>query len=390
MIININKWTSDLCISSNVSFELDKVIEILNDLEASFSKFNELTEYDFDRLLELCDNDTNLYTKILQFAEYVEGTYDFTGVLKGIAINEIDKYLRSINSEIHYIDFGGDILAHNCPVKIKASDKVFIESDAEDRFVCFTSGNTDKRGNHIICKCNPIGDTVTYIEHNGNPIIADMRATKGYADHTNRVAASDDVMYIDLKDGIPIIDSIYCASPFFNEEQIKCRDDMVSNFNQDIIFRPDLTEASKAYDVSPGKELADKIFADNVNGIKTCKYLMYPEGTNDLGTLFEVGHAIKLHKPVMRFNQASNTYTFIDIYNSYNQLNKTVPYDKAIINCNGLSAAVMLGFHSDKNLYYDLNGLHDNIMLSQKFTQVKKLLNNKYKIVERDNWSEID
>lgn len=182
----------------------------------------------------------------------------------------------------------------------------------------------------------------------------------------------------------------YCASPFFNDEQIRIRDDMVSKINEEDqsaeIFRPDLTESSRAYDKSPGLELGKKIYDDNVEHIDSSEVLVFPKGTNDVGTLFEVGIAMKLGKKMMRYDQVSDLIENVEFLPDMKSFGKDT-----LVAVEDVSSAVLLGYNYDTkyHVYYVLGlDVSDNLMLRFMATRVefdsktKKFVVHEYDIKE--------
>jgi len=159
----------------------------------------------------------------------------------------------------------------------------------------------------------------------------------------------------------------YIASPFFNRFDVIVRDKMIGAIKTEDYFRPDSTEASKSYDVSPGEELAKVIYNENIEHIKACNILIFPVSTNDLGTLFEVGVALKLGKRVQMYNYLNDTVTELVISNCKERFELI---SNSVVNVSSLESAILLGYNFDskfKIAYYMENGLHDNIMLSVPF-----------------------
>ena len=165
---------------------------------------------------------------------------------------------------------------------------------------------------------------------------------------------------------------IYIASGFFTPEQIRIRDLMVSHVHSldpsNEVFRPDLTEASQSYSGSPGMELGKKIYDENIFHIENCEVLVFPKGTDDLGTLFEVGVALQLGKTIWRFDPDEMMVRRVvwdkPMYNLTSQ---------SLIQVEDLSSAVFLGYHykSEFKKYYVLGrGMSDNLMLRMMATRV--------------------
>jgi nucleoside 2-deoxyribosyltransferase len=160
--------------------------------------------------------------------------------------------------------------------------------------------------------------------------------------------------------------NVYVASPFFNSLEREVRDCMVDAIAREIsedYFRPDMTKASLSYDVSPGEELGLQIFNENIEHIRKCDVLCFPLGTKDIGTLFEVGVAIKLGKELYGYKwRPENEVRKINI----NQASIPLFTKRTLVQVETLSSAVVLGYNFDSEypLYYILGeDVRDNLML---------------------------
>lgn len=389
-----NFFTSDLKIYTDVSDTLavdETYIEYLVDyIDTRFSKFRSEHEMDTDALYHWFSIDM-----LERLDDYIGRTKDYTCCLKGLFLDALEKNMEKTHKRF-IIDFGGDIKGHNTGVvKTLIKDtNIYIITQGNWTICC--SGNDDeRRGEHIETKTPGVarGIVVTYNqnpEYDTHSTRTDYLATKIVEDinyplmfngcRLNRHA------FIRLDKDHKIINSTYCASPFFNPRQVEVRDKMISKFTN--VFRPDLTDSSKVYDSTenPDKSIIDSVVDDNIKGIKECTTLVYPSNTNDLGTLFEVGNALMMDKTVIKYDEYMDTYTVIppnpDRY-------KDLKYDKYKnykFDCSNKVQAISMGVASAagcKNIYYELNGAKDNIMLSNKYTHIEKI-DNKYQIIERD------
>lgn len=168
---------------------------------------------------------------------------------------------------------------------------------------------------------------------------------------------------------------VYIASPFFNEFEKLVRDMMVNTVNEMgyEVFSPSSTKSSKEYGKCTGperrKELAVKIFSENILNLNECDYLIFPKFTTDLGTLFEVGYFMALGKPILRFNYLSQKIEKPE----YRKLGKVV-MDFRYFTLFTDRDAVMFGYfygQGEQDLkYYLPDGRRDNIMFSSNFDRV--------------------
>lgn len=171
---------------------------------------------------------------------------------------------------------------------------------------------------------------------------------------------------------------VYLASPFFNEFEVKVRDNMQKrvmgyfreNFDDFEIFRPDLTPSSREYSSAEnGAErfaLAKEIYKDNISHIDSCDALVFPADTTDLGTTFEVGYAISKGKSIYRYDYLSDS-----LKNMYDTIGNCDTYvmskSPKVVIINSVGKAVILGMLNDKKPAYHLLGGCDNIMLAAQF-----------------------
>lgn len=377
-------WTSDLIIQSDIDYDpSSEIARIEKGLKSSKNNTRHLVK-DERILRDLLNSIPE--DKLNKFVNYEgSGTPDYTGVLKGYALLCMHSDLKYLGSESHTLSFGGDILVHRKNTRVKVSDKFYINiSDG-----CVFTSNNIMRPNHIKVNFydydNPYS-SVTVI--GDNPVVCDYLATQAYS---NDMMVGDNIFYM-LRD-YPTFRGlkVYCASPFFCEEDIRIRDEMIKPYNQAYIFRPDCTDASRSYDKSPGEELAKTIFSENISGISSCDVLLFPKRTTDLGTLFEVGHALYLNKKIISYDHLTGVYELIDNYQAIKRLTKTIQgeWNKLLIHLSSPGNAILLGYLSEGSngkIYYKIpKGQHDNIMLANSF----KRLNDNYEEVDHD-FSEID
>jgi hypothetical protein len=138
------------------------------------------------------------------------------------------------------------------------------------------------------------------------------------------------------------------------------RDKMASHFKDPV--RPDLLNPNIEGDLHKDYELAKKIKNDNLNAIDDCPILVFPKNTTDLGTLFEVGYALRKNKIVIRYDYSEDRFEVL--------INHKVPKiidfgenNQAAIDLNRLGSGVMLGYHYDQLIPCYLGSSTDNIML---------------------------
>jgi len=384
----ITKWTSELIISANININEDikqEIIGILDHIRFCYSKFEKVNQHDDLKLL------TSDY---LQYG--LDG--DVTCMLKGLALDEIHKILRSHHSKSHIISFGGDIFGYNTTGTTVEINETNFQIDIQGTYSIFTSGNTDKRGNHIFgCQSGRFITYVVkwdYVNDRSNTLV-DIIATK--------LAANENISKLikflrehnvtiwshvfEFKDS-KLTNSVYCASPFFNDYQITTRDRMISKFNE--VFRPDRTDASLKYDGEKGNsDLVHEVVQANLDGIYQSELLVYPKFTTDLGTLFEVGRAFSLEKCIIQYDDKLDKYIIITknlLREVDSQVDSTSDYK---FDCNDKSQAILMGYMSNylspNHVFYELKGSNDNIMLSVNYNHIEfdKELDN-YILIERN------
>jgi nucleoside 2-deoxyribosyltransferase len=182
--------------------------------------------------------------------------------------------------------------------------------------------------------------------------------------------------------------NVYIASPFFTPTEIEVRDAMLAKVASEIsesYFRPDETQASKSYSGSPGEELGRTIFEENIEHIRKCDILCFPLGTRDVGTLFEVGVALKLDKPIYGYKWKPE-----DELRRLLTVNKrSIPtFERStLIQVETLSSAVVLGYNFDTEYrtYYVLGeGMRDNLMLRFMGKRVKFIGKGNFQVEDFD------
>jgi nucleoside 2-deoxyribosyltransferase len=346
-------WTSSLriyTVDDSYSFEI--IDSILTDLGTQYKKCE---------VLELED-----------YSEYFLPA-DCTCAMKGLAIDKIARYLISLGHNRFLIDFGGDIFSYNTRLPIKIEGTRYSINLPRGKWSVFTSGNNLIRGKHIEGN-DMYGSSVVIVKQpeigEFNNIEVDILATKYYAKDWNSIMSLDKIFYaFDFDSSGRLINKVYIASPFFDEVQVAIRDNMASNFIS--YFRPDLTEESDNYEVNPCIDSAIKVVDANIEGITESEFLVFPKHTSDLGTLFEVGVAIAQNKPVIAYNEKSDSYEI----NILDMDIATPESGNYLFDCSKKSDVVSMGYLSEKlpntNIKYMLNGAKDNIMLSIKYEHVE-------------------
>lgn len=367
-IYHLNMWTSDLIIRTETPLSDDTKSEIYNALSVMGSYYPDYNE---------------IAKELEKYRSYGLGN-DLTCLMKGHAIDFIAFLLTNLGHKSYIINFGGDIYMRNSSAIIH-TDNENVTINLSGNYSIFTSGNTDKRGDHIV-GC-PSGRLVTVIvewfsdDYDNTEV--DILATKLAAGETTK---ADDLKWSLNKlgrvhsitmDESHIVDTTYIASPFFNPIQVETRDKMTELFKS--TFRPDLTESSKLYDQNHN-DMAGSVVSDNISGIESSSMLVFPMDTDDLGTLFEVGYAMANHKPIIKYLR--DKYEIV-----LPKISKSPENKKHIFDCSSKSGAISLGysskFLSKDNIYYELKGNRDNIMLSVNYNHVE-LVNNQYELIIRD------
>ena len=112
------------------------------------------------------------------FTTVIRKPVDATSMIKGMFIDELLSEVQPTGK--YLIDFGGDIVTNGrASVEIEGSNLVISTVPTSRPFYIFTSGNTDKRGDHI--KGGGRG-TVTVISREfESATVADMYTTQRFA-----------------------------------------------------------------------------------------------------------------------------------------------------------------------------------------------------------------
>lgn len=385
-ILELNAWTSKLVIKADHISDVRSAINQINLRLETLAR----EKWEFNSEEYKLNEDQNLIPKSLWTYALVD---DITCVMKGLAIDYIRNILKGYGAKSYLINFGGDIYGANVSTNIQIEDSKFTLG-MNGCFSVFTSGNNDKRGNHILT--GPRGTTTVIVRYKN-----DYNYVNGYVDAlATKLHANSDQSYELIKsigecgtfnclkltiDG-NLLNQTYCASPFFNEEQIAVRDKMISRFKAP--FRPDLTESSKKYDEgSHMSHLVSDVVKDNEDGIISSQYLVFPINTTDLGTLYEVGFAMGAGIPIISYDPDQDRY-IVNFKIGSEPLIKFNIFNSYIFHCSSKRDVITLGYLSERgmakeNIYYSLDGCPDNIMLSVNFNHVE-MINGSYELIERD------
>lgn len=369
-------WTSELYIRSDVKVEgtlEDNLKYVVNQIATLHSSFK--TKHPIP----------------IRSYEWLNWNNDWTYVMKGYALNLIHDLLCGAKSKSHIISFGGDVFGYNVEnlTEFSIEDTKF-SIEMKGTFSIFTSGNTSKRGNHIVGGEEGKQSTVVVSwKDKVDNLLVDALATKFVANDyemSNKIFSELSKLKFAYAKSYSFLNGIclnyaYCASPFFNESQIQIRDKMVSRFKDP--FRPDKTESAYKYDGEHGdNSLVESVVNDNLYGINVCTDLVFPKNTSDLGTLFEVGTAIGECKGIIRYDDKLDRYTAVPMVDVVD-----IPEGNLLFDCSNKVNAVAMGYAStqinEEDIYYELKGSPDNIMLSVKYTHVE-YIDGSYKTIVRD------
>lgn len=333
----------------------------------------------------------NIYEFIRDFVSYKhDGSFDFTGMLKGLFIDRLSKLLSLAFCENYMINFGGDILCKKLDLLVNISEKFEFRTNRFDTFLIASSGNNEFRGEHIKTEDSKYKQS-TMIFRNRNSLsmtLVDMLSTMLYArpeDFRDKWLLNAYILQIEAYSGkVHFLreNYVYIASPFFNEKEIEVRDKMLNFFTE--YRRPDLTESGMNYDKAEHTaDSANKVVDDNISLIKSgqCIGICFPFGTSDLGTLFEIGIAQSINDMcTFRYDHFRDkmTLVFLDTRTFRDQLGQSRKEILNVVDCSSVAGAVFLGYiygstGIDKKSFrfaYDIKNSHDNIMLRMNFDRI--------------------
>lgn len=138
---------------------------------------------------------------------------------------------------------------------------------------------------------------------------------------------------------------IYCASPFFNEEELKHVQDVENALAEHTLFSPRLHQLEQHEFGS--RAWRTDVYRNDINHIKWCDVVVaiLTQGNyDDVGTAMEVGYATALGKPVVIYNPsgkvqnlmvADSLHAYIEDLDElknydFNTL-PIIPYEKEVI-----------------------------------------------------------
>lgn len=156
MIIKRVKFTSDLIIVAPDSQieNIDSAIEVACDIfEETWSKFNPFSDL-FSKAPELPPTMWDEVKKLLNKFNKGKEVKDYTCFAKGFVLDKalMAMVMANFSSPSNYmVNFGGDLVAKGLEhVSIQGTTEKYYFSPSDDFKAVFTSGNTEKRGNHIL------------------------------------------------------------------------------------------------------------------------------------------------------------------------------------------------------------------------------------------------
>lgn len=180
MIIKRKKFTSDLVIIAPDSQieNINSAVEVACDIfEEKWSKFNPFSDL-FSKAPELPATMWEEVKDLLNQYNKGKEVKDYTCFAKGFVLDKALMAMISCNfsspSSNYMVNFGGDLVAKGLEhFIIEGSTEKYYFSNSDDFRAIFTSGNTEKRGDHII-KLN--GEPAM---HGKLTIIADAKTLDG-------------------------------------------------------------------------------------------------------------------------------------------------------------------------------------------------------------------
>lgn len=102
---------------------------------------------------------------------------------------------------------------------------------------------------------------------------------------------------------------VYIASPFFNPEQLKRVERMKTALEHfELTYYSPKDECILKKDASIEEQY--KCFADNLDAIKSCDFVVAITDGKDMGTIWEAGYAYAIEKPVIYFAETLGNNPF--------------------------------------------------------------------------------
>lgn len=101
---------------------------------------------------------------------------------------------------------------------------------------------------------------------------------------------------------------IYCASPFFTEEELKHVQDVENALSKHTVFSP--RKHQLEHHEFGSRAWRTDVYRNDINHIKWCDVVVaiLTQGNyDDVGTAMEVGYATALGKPVVLYNPSGKT-----------------------------------------------------------------------------------
>jgi hypothetical protein len=185
-------WTSDISISLDEDLPegnfVEHVRESINAVEKTFPSRHGRFDYSKSNIVELCERIVTidgsgrlLPEDILKFVNY-SSPQDFTGLMKGIVLKAISKYLIDGGIKKFSVSFGGDIVTFNRRVTLLSKYCDQLRINVSNGCV-FTSGNhPDERGPHIrVFEDNPYVAIHIIDDQGFFPVFCDFAATQIYS-----------------------------------------------------------------------------------------------------------------------------------------------------------------------------------------------------------------
>lgn len=330
-------WNRLFYIKSDVDFDKDKIIKILEDIDNVLSirnpnskistygrKENVLTHpIVIDIREKLKNRFKKLYTDFIRF----NPPLDFSGLLHGYAIDKVIEYLKSLNSNSYIIRFSNLTVGHNFKARLVVNNtklriitsgdfKVAICSnltptgikvnsawDAQKCVTLYTKNNSysmtqlDMLATLTMQNCN---DYYEYLAGHGVHLIQDVNGKvqfNGYEtfvssydfDKVNKWATKDVIKNIELYD-------------------LSIKNEEYKNFNKNWTV-PDLKVFIKAV-------------TDSIN---ICRSLTYCKNCKLNQVMFELGYAIRRNKLIVEYSYSD--FTIMDDFHLVDYIGKNVVID---------------------------------------------------------------
>jgi hypothetical protein len=330
-------WNRLFYIKSDVDFDVNKIIKILNDIDEVLSirnpnsrvstygnKMNILTHpIVSDIKSKLKPKFKSLYADFIRFNKPL----DFSGLLHGYAVDKIIDYLKSLDSQSYLIRFSNLTVGHNIKAKLIVNNTKLRIVTSGDFKVAICS-NLTSTGIKVSSVWDAQKCVTLYTRKDSYSMTQlDMLATLTMQNCNDyyQYLVEHGVHLIQDVDGKVQIDGYetFVSSYDFDALNKWATSDVVKNI--ELFYLPIKNEEYKKYKNSRSESDLKNFIKSVTDSINICHSLTYCKNCKLNQVMFELGYAIRQNKLIVEYSY--DDFTIMDNFELIDYSEKSIVID---------------------------------------------------------------